>query len=788
MRKRAVSALLAIVLMMGLLAGVPIRANAITQMSASEDCIDFIKGIEGFHAIPYWDYAQWTVGFGTACPEADRQRYLEEGIPVEEAEALLQEMTAYFNQEVNTFMVRNNIQLTQQQYDALFSLTYNLGPNWLYNTGNKLVQAILKGTLGNEFVYLMGLRSNAGGQFNQGLFKRRLMEADMYLNGRYQTKVPSDYGMVYYDSGSGKCEAAAQGYDMHQPAQPLAVPTYEGYNFLGWYTQKDGGVRVTELNENTNGITLYAHWEKAGVADNITGTPIESTTVTVTAFMLNVRIGPGTTYSVATCVPKGTELVITAVAERNGTTWGKCSLGWLSLAHTDYKPASDPDDGNGGESDTVELPIGATVMNSVTVYNGPHTSYPQRGSLSRGQEIELLELRTFLSQLWAKFDGGWVKVDRNLMLHDENKLTHSFTATITNSYLNVRNGPGTGYSLAGTLTQSEQVLILAVEVVDGAPWGRCYQGWISLRYTDFDESMLPRYRSHTYGDWYDVEASSCTEQGQERRDCMDCDHYEIRTAELRQHQFGDWYEVTAPTYTEKGLQRRDCQVCAYQESRETECLQQPNIHIYGTVTGCDVLNVRVDAGSGNAWVGSLKRGDRVEILEQVTVDGKVWGRCDKGWFCITGYVTVEVVTEEPGQTPEEPESKIYGTLTGYYKLNIRTGPGTEYDLVGELAKGDRVGILEQTTVGEKVWGRIDRGWICLTGYMTLETVTDNGEEKNLMTVTAYSLNIRAGAGTGYEVVGTLTQGQQVEVLETQTVDGKTWARIAEGWVSMAYLE
>ena len=787
--KRVLSAVLAAVLIVGLFAGVPIRANAITQMSASEDCINFIKQIEGFHAIPYWDYAQWTVGFGTACPGKDLARYLEEGIPVEEAEALLQKMTADFDREINKFMTRNNLQLTQQQYDALFSLTYNLGASWLYNSGSKLVQAVLNGTAGNEFIYLMGLRSNAGGQFNQGLFKRRLMEADLYLNGRYNTKLPADYCVVYYDSGDGQCEAAAQGYDLHLPAQPLAVPTYEGYNFLGWYTQPDGGIRVTELNRNTSGITLYAHWEKIGVADNITGTPVESTSVTVTAYMLNVRIGPGTSYSVVTTIPKGTEVEITAVALRNGTTWGKCNLGWLSLAHTDYQADAGSDGESDGDGTSVSLPIGATVMSEsgITVYNGPHTSYPKRGSLSQGQEIEVLQLQMFLGQQWARFDGGWVKVDRNLMLHDDAVLTHSFTATVSNSFLNIRNGPGTDYSQAGTLAQGDQVLIVAVEVVDGTVWGRCYKGWISLRYTDFDESMLSRYRNHTYGDWYPVEASTCTEQGQERRDCMDCEHTEIRTAELKQHQFGDWYEVVAPTYMEKGLQRRDCQACSYQETRETECLQQPDIHIYGTVIGCEVLNVRADAGAGNAWVGSLKKGDRVEVLEQVTVGEKVWGRCDLGWFCITGYVTLEVVTQEGEQTPDEPAAKVYGTLTGYHKLNIRSGAGTQYDLVGELAYGDRVEILEQTTVGENIWGRIDRGWICLTGYMTLETVTEDGE-KQLMTVTAYSLNIRAGAGSSHDVVGVLNQGDQVEVLETKTVDGKTWARIDRGWVSMAYLK
>lgn len=782
MMKRLLCAVLALVLVFSF---VPLRASAVDNMSASEDCVNFIKNIEGFHAIPYWDYSQWTVGFGNKCPDESLLRYMEEGIPVEEAEALLRKNMVYFNRELNKFIARNNLTLTQQQYDALFSLTFNIGTSWLYKADHSVVRAVVDGMSGNDFIYQMGLRCNAGGQFLEGLLKRRLMEADLYLNGRYNTALPDDYAIIYYDSGDGTCEAKAQGYDLHLPAQPLAVPTYQGYNFVGWYTQPQGGVQVTQLDANTDGMTLYAHWEKVGVAHNLPGTPIESTPVTVKAYMLNIRTGPGTSYSVAACVPKGTELTITALALRDGVTWGKCRQGWLSLHHTDYPLDNDK---NQGEEDGAQptLPMDATVMNDATVYNGPHTSYPQMGKLTQGQQIQVLQLQQFYGKLWAKFDGGWVQVDRNLMLHDGNKLTHSFTATITNSYLNIRNGPGTGYTLAGTLNQGDQVEILAVQVVDGAPWGRCYQGWISLNYTDFDEAMLPRYRNHTYGDWYAVESSSCTEQGQERRDCKDCSHYEIQNAALGQHDFGQWYELTAPTYTEPGLEGRDCQACGYKETRETNPLSQPDITIYGTVTGCETLNVRAAAGSGNAWVGSLKKGERVEVLEQVTVDGKVWGRCYKGWFCITGYVTLEVVTTDPERPPENPETKVYGTLTGYHVLNIRAGAGTTYEIVGQLSQGDRVEILEQVTLGSKVWGRIDRGWICLTGYMTLETVL--GGDQPLMTVTAYSLNIRAGAGAGYQVVGTLTKGQQVQVLETKTVDGKVWARIEQGWVSMLYLQ
>ena len=702
MTKRVLSFILAAALILGVM---PLQARAITWMTASEPCIDFIKQIEGFHAIPYWDYSQWTVGFGTACPEKDLDRYQQEGIPLEEAEELLNLHMAYFNREVNRFMTRYGIQLTQRQFDALLSLCYNMGSAWMYNADHKLVQAIVNGTAGNELAYLWGLHSHAGGVFQQGLFKRRMMEVDLFLNGRYNTKMPVDYGSVTYDSMGGQCEATIQGYDLHLPAKPLPVPTYEGYQFLGWYSQPDGGVLVTDLNGATNGMKLYAHWEKIGIADHIGGTPVDITLVTVKASMLNVRVGPGTSYTIATCVSAGTKLYISAIANRNGPLWGKCDKGWISLAHTNYPMPVQG--GQGGNLPSVTLPMGATVMNvaGVLVYKGPHTSYPQCGMLQQNQQIEILEMQEFFGQQWARFDGGWVRAERDLMFHDDKVLLHSFVATVTNAYLNIRNGPGTDYSLAGTLSQGEQVEIFAVTDVNGTLWGRCYKGWISLTYTDFDPSMLPRYRNHTYGAWYTVEAPTCAQMGQERRDCTNCDHYEVREVAPLQHQFGDWYEMVAPIDTQPGLQGRDCQLCGYSETQELPALQQPNIRVFGTVTGCDVLNVRAGAGSDKPWVGTLKKGDRVEIFEQTTVNGKVWGRCQKGWICLTGYVTLEELSEEDA-------SCNIMTVTAY-TLNIRAGAGSEYTIVGVLRQGEQVEVLETKEVNGTIWARIDRGWVSL---------------------------------------------------------------------------
>ena len=42
---------------------------------------------------------------------------------------------------------------------------------------------------------------------------------------------------------------------------PLWTPTRDGYNFLGWFTEKSGGTQVTASTQVTADVTYYAHWQ-----------------------------------------------------------------------------------------------------------------------------------------------------------------------------------------------------------------------------------------------------------------------------------------------------------------------------------------------------------------------------------------------------------------------------------------------------------------------------------------------------------------------------------------------
>ena len=48
------------------------------------------------------------------------------------------------------------------------------------------------------------------------------------------------------------------------------------------------------------------------------------------------------------------------------------------------------------------------------------------------------------------------------------------------------------------------------------------------------------------------------------------------------------------------------------------------------------------------------------------------------------------------------------------------------------------------------------------------------------------LNIRAGAGTTYAVVGQYGKGTKINVTKTMTAGGLTWGRTADGWVCLKY--
>lgn len=208
----------------------------------------------------------------------------------------------------------------------------------------------------------------------------------------------------------------------------------------------------------------------------------------------------------------------------------------------------------------------------------------------------------------------------------------------------------------------------------------------------------------------------------------------------------------------------------------------------GTVTGAARVNVRKAAGVGNALVTTLAEGTAITVYEQTTADGAPWGRIDQGWISM-GYVKLQQVQKPTdGSTISTGSSAV---VSSSVRLNVRSGPGTNYSKITTLAPGTSVVILRKETVNGATWGLIDQGWINLS-YVTTTGTSAGGESVYSVGGTVVNcstgVNIRAAAGTTNALIGVAGVGTRVNVTEITTVNGFKWGRIERGWVCMDYIQ
>jgi GH24 family phage-related lysozyme (muramidase) len=157
--------------------------------SASDDLLDFLKDYEKFYAMPYrgLDSQNRTVGYGHVILPEDGDKY-DNGITEEEATELLKrDLERVVYQYLNPWLEENSVVLTQQQYDALVSFTFNLGQSWMNGSG--LSEALLSGDFSEVGAQMMRW-VNVNGSPSTGLYRRRNDEVNMFENGTYDRTYP----------------------------------------------------------------------------------------------------------------------------------------------------------------------------------------------------------------------------------------------------------------------------------------------------------------------------------------------------------------------------------------------------------------------------------------------------------------------------------------------------------------------------------------------------------------------------------------------------------------------
>lgn len=110
-------------------------------------------------------------------------------------------------------------------------------------------------------------------------------------------------------------------------------------------------------------------------------------------------------------------------------------------------------------------------------------------------------------------------------------------------------------------------------------------------------------------------------------------------------------------------------------------------------------------------------------------------------------------------------------------LNVRTGPGTHFTKVGELATNDVVELFEKADA----WFRIGDGRWVKGDFLEIIQPPKQGK-----VISADALNVRGGADVTFPKVGTLKTGSIVSIFETAA---NGWLRIGDGrWVSGRFVQ
>ncbi|MCI6936037.1 MAG: SH3 domain-containing protein [Clostridiales bacterium] len=377
----------------------------------------------------------------------------------------------------------------------------------------------------------------------------------------------------------------------------------------------------------------------------------------------------------------------------------------------------------------------ATVTSQINIRSSPSTEATIVGTLDAGDKVEISRREEVTGINWAYIispEAGWIVMDYVEMDIPSQMPTGGDTSTpagentateptsgetdtlnikgvVTVNNLNIRSEPDG--NVQGSYNKGDVVTIL--ETKNG--WGRTNKGWITMEY---------------------VNTSGSTAQ--------------------------------TPTGT-TGNNTSGSNTAASTGNGST------TVQFRGIVTAKQ-LNIRASATKDSDSLGSYSYGARVEILEK----SGDWGRTSKGWISLN-YVYQDGTTGS---------NTAKGTITAGGGLNIRSGPGKGYDSVGSYAEGDSVTILEQFTYDGVTWGCTNKGWISMAYVDTGSSnsgSSDSSDGQKATVTTESGLRVRSGAGTNYDVVGSLKYGTKVTILSQKTVDGTTWGEISTGWICMDYV-
>ena len=783
MKKRIVCVLLTLIMLVSLVPVTALTASA-ASLKTSEAAITIMKKLAKFKGTCEWvtGTSEFRTGYGTICTEehkvtntngtitntgGDKNKH---SITQAQADKALRKVILSLDEQVNSFASSNKLTLSQCQHDALVVFSFDVGTAWM--TGSGVVKnAIVSNASTNDL-----LKAMSDWASNYDDFCRRKIEVNMYKNGIYSDVVPSSFGTVTYNPNVGTLSQSGTGtysviFDTTKTSAHIPSPTRSGFKFIGWYTEREGGVRVPSLTASCNGKELWAAWQETSLTakkvnaagqyvHNINETLKVSQLATLDVYNIPSKKDGKSVKKIDS--KKVTEVTVDRdFFDDDGNRWCRLKANqWVLLGASQ----NDSSDYTGGK-----LNITVTVTNSyVNRRASDSASSAKTGVYTAGTKLKIIA--TNEAKTWGQVEENGVAVGWVALMYtdwstvydgsspsDANNTTPIATAIVTyNGYLNVRSDPGVNNKIVGGFAKNDTVNIFEIRTVNGHRWGRTSSGWICLTYTTV--KMLT-----------DKNVSD--------------------TGMLDYAFTGKIVGGEAEFYTEPSGNSN---------------LTGDKLPEGSAVT---VTNLAYSSAYGGKTWGKANW-----TVEEKTKDGKIKKTAKSGWLVMDDSMLISDTTS--GTKARIKIDPVKFTVVSD-TLNIRKEAGSDQEFVFKLTKGVEVEVHQIKLLGEEIWGKIQGiyyqhdettekgtnydGWINLASNYAKRSskVTIGGSTKAAIgtgtVVNADSVRVRMTGALYGQVLGSINRGTKVAVLEEK--DG--WYKIdfdvdnnkeTDSWIYSQYLE
>lgn len=832
MKKRLLCFLMALFMAASLVPTAALPTFAAT-LSVSESAITVLKQLEGYSKTCD---TNGYIGYGTKCEK--KKGHGNHTITEKEADAALREALKDLDKAVNSFASKKGLSLTQGKHDAMVLFSFQNGTAWTTGTGD-LQSAITSKAKGSEFLSAI-CRWNASTDDDN----RRMIEANMYLNGVYSSSVPSQFIRVKLNPNGGTMsQSATQYYDV-TTAQPVGViPTNGSKVFMGWYLNANGqdGNAVTKVTKDYDGKTLTARWQEAGSSMNaayytVTLSDLASRTI----YDRPNGASKTTDISKYLAADKKTLTVFADYVDKDGVRWcllaqeDGVSNGWQDWV----KLKTTVTGGIVADTSGLEMDVTVTVTNSYVNSRVNATIFSaQNGSYKQGDKLRIINTANADGFLWGQVAAsaedatpvGWVALMytnfesvKESGSSNQNSTNVVARAVVTaQGYLNVRSDAGTDNQIVGALSNGTQVDLYETKYVNGIQWGRYSGGWICLAYTN-----VTRVTEDT-GAANDVGLTAYAFTGVMKTNTVyDAVDGTAKTV--------DGLEKTSVTVTNLTLGKNNVTWGKISKgwipvSNADGTSAAVILDVAKFYVTADAVSVRDKASTDGTLLDTLTKGVEFNVNNaekncQVVVVGEtIWGYADKvgedkatygGWVNLAS----KYVSRNGAPSIEEDEDDEYNTYTGQLatvvntdSVNVRITGATYGKIVGKLARGTTARVLGERdgwyNLDVDVDGNPETGsWVSGSYLNVYEGTIDgsgnsSGDNNNgtsggnskvetgtgIVANTYAGVNVRSGAGIGYALVGKLLPGTSVEITEVKQVGAAKWGKITQGWVCMDYI-